>query len=999
MALQKQTIPVILGKGLDTKTDSKVVQADKMLALENAVFTKRQSLATRYGSDLLSKSILGTSDFISNPRKVMTFKSELLLATRANIYSYISSSDSWSSRGSLSAASVTSTTVVRNTYSQSIPDGSSLKGISVFAWEEDGGVKASVFDDASGLPVLASVLISATGVKPKVFANAFYLYVYYIEGSNWLVRRISPASPTGFETALVVAADIDDNFDLHIHGNNLVYIYNAVGGACNIGYIKTNGQIGSPIDGFPTAVDSAGAGSSSVAIVSRFQGDFDDRIYAYYANTTDGLTCDVYDLNLTLVASVVVDGTTTEIRNITSVLTDSTTARVYYELDAAISYNALIKFNDVFVDGTVGTAAIGIRSLGLIGKAFQGSDGNFYVVCAYESPLQSTSFVMKDTFSIENLQVASVVAKGESGGLTNKNSSLSNVSKFIFTNLIKTQLESVSGEVYSLEGVQKTLIGFDDFKLFQSKELGGNLHIAGGVLYDYDGKTAFEHGFYFFPESVSNSIATSGGAIGAGTRQYAFVYEWTDNQGQLHQSATSIPISVTNAATDVNTITVPTLRVTKRCPASDRSAIRIVGYRTLNAGQIFYRFTAIDSTFFNDTEVDSIQITDGASDASIKTNDVMYTTGGVLENYAPGSCQVVEEYRNRLAVGGLEDEDLVRYSKEHVVNESVDFAEELSFRNEGGLGGVSALQRLDEKLLIFKPSEIYYQLGSGPTDTGAQDDYLQPIFITTDVGTRYPQSVVSMPLGVMFKSDKGYYLLSRSLEPLYVGEPVEAYNNLFVTGACLLDQYNEVRFTHSDGVTLVYDYVEGQWSTFTNKESISSVVWNGQWVILKADASVFVDNPNSYFDGQSPVTKKMTTAWLQAAQFQGAQRIYRMLFLGNLKSQHKLRIQVAYDFDPSIRETFIFDTEEILGSSYYGDPGEYGIPLPPSKNYYGGADPVYQIEIRPSIQKCQSIRFTIEDLNYLDINGAGFELTGMSALVGIKQGLFRPSMTKRVGPS
>ena len=992
MALQKQNIPIVFGKGLDTKTEEKVVQADKMLELENAVFTKKNSFSTRYGSDLLADSILGSQDKIMDAKKILSFQDELLLITGAKIYSYIPNAYSWADRGFLSAAAVSSKTIVRNTNSQSVPDGNTLKGVSVYAWEESGGVKASVIDNNSGLPILASVTISATGVKPKVFANKTYLLVYYIEGTNWKCRKITPVDPNSFDSAITLASDIENNFDLHPHGGNLVYVYNTTGGKCNIGYIQQDGSIGGPLNGFPTDVDTVLPGDSCVGIVSRFEGDFDDAIYVLYSNTTDGLLCSVYDLGLGLVGTGTLDNTTTIIRNVTGVLTSSTVLRVYYEIFNATTYNEFIKVNTITKAAVVGTASSSILSLGLSTKAFKGSDDNFYVVGSYQSTLQSTYFLLKETFSSENLQVASVIAKYEGGGLTAKASSLANVAGFKFPNLIKTELQSVDGDIFTLLGVQETVISFDETELFNSKELGKNVHIAGGLLYDYDGVSAFEHNFHLFPETPSKVTAT-GGSIEAGTRLYVFVYEWTDNQGQLHRSAPSIPLSVTNALNDKNTFTVPTLRITRKCTQSGRSDIRIVGYRTLASGSVFYRFTSQTSTYLNSITANSISIEDAAADTAIDGNDVLYTTGDVLENYGPGSATLVEEYRNRLFIAGLEDQTLIRYTKERIVNDSMDFSEELSFRADSGKGKVSGLARLDEKLIIFKPDEIYYQIGQGPTPTGAQDDYQQPVFITTDVGTEDAQSIVSMPLGLMFKSNKGYYLLSRALEPIYIGQEVEKYNSLLCTGATLLDKFNEVRFTHSNGVTLVYNYNQGQWSVFTDKEAISSTLWQGKWAILNSLNKVYVENESSYFDGQVPVTKKITTAWIQAANLQGAQRIYRVMFIGKLKSKHRLKIDISYDFDPSIRETFLYDTEEILGSSYYGE-GYYG-----QESYYGGADPVYQIEIRPSIQKCQAIRFTLEDLNDDSVNGAGFELTGMTAQVGVKAGLFRPNINKRVGPS
>lgn len=1000
MALQKQNIPVIFGRGLDTKTDEKVVQADRMLELENAVFTKKMSFSTRFGATKLPNAIIGSTQTITNPKKLMTFQDELLLVANNNLYSYVPSNEAWASRGSISAVAIESKSIMRNTRSQSVPDMNTLNGVSVYAWEEASGIYASVIDEVSGLPILASYQIAAAGVKPKVFASSSHILVYYIDGTSWKVRILNPLAPTSFDAAFTVASDISNNYDLSPCGTRLVYIYNKTGGGCEIGYLTTNGAIGSALTGFPAPVSTANDGDSAVAITAKFDGNLTDRIFAFYSNTTDGLCCTIYGTNLYAAGAITklgMDTSANPFRNITALYTDQNNVKVYYEDGGSPIMNTLIKSLSIDTAGNYTSPETGFRSLGLISKAFYGADNNLYLVAGSQSTYQSTYFILRDTLSAEKLQVASVVAKYEGAGITAKASSLCNVIDYQFPNLIKTQLQSESGAVYSLIGVQSTKMNFADDKLFNFKELGKNTHIAGGLLYDYDGVSAFEHGFHFFPEDVAEfSRSSTGGGISNGTYQYCFCYEWVDNQGQIHRSAPSIPVSITfsgGTSTQQITFTVNTLKVTRRTALSGRSEVTIVGYRTVASGTTFYRFTSLTSPTYNNTIGTIVSITDTSASATIQANDVLYTTGGVLENYSPGSARLVEEYRNRLIAAGLEDSTLVRYSQERQINVAMDFAEELSFRSDTGKGDIEAIARLDEKLIIFKANEIHYQIGQGPTSTGALDDYQQPIFITTDVGTVDQQSVVSMPLGLMFKTAKGYYLLTRSLEPVYIGQEVEKYNNLAVTSAILCDDFNEVRFTTKDGVTLSYNYNQGQWSVFNNKEALSGVLWQNQWTLLRVTGDVVVEDKNSFFDDNIPVTKKITTAWFQAANLQGAQRIYRVLLIGKLKSKHRLKIELAYDFDPSIKETFYYDTETILGSSYYGE-GYYG-----EESYYGGADPVYQIEIRPMIQKCQAIRLTLHDLNDDSVNGAGFELTGMTFQVGIKQGLFRTNIDKRVGPS
>lgn len=63
-----------------------------------------------------------------------------------------------------------------------------------------------------------------------------------------------------------------------------------------------------------------------------------------------------------------------------------------------------------------------------------------------------------------------------------------------------------------------------------------------------------------------------------------------------------------------------------------------------------------------------------------------------------------------------------------------------------------------------------------------------------------------MPLGIMYKSNKGIYLLNRSLQVDYIGSPVEDYNSQNITSADLIQDKNRRRFLTSSGVTLVYDY-------------------------------------------------------------------------------------------------------------------------------------------------------------------------------------------------
>lgn len=999
MALTRQNIPVILGSGgLDSKTDEKLVQAGKQLTLENARFSNLGTLKKKKGMVALAS--------LTDGKRLANFKDELVGITGSKIYSYIESSNEWADRGYLSSVEVSSRQILRNNASQSVPDVATCQGVTLYAWEDSrGGVRTSVVDESSGLALQADVSISATASRPRCSATGDYLYLHYMDASNtFKCRRLNPRSPRSFDTAITLASDANGtnpNFDIARHGNNLVFCYETTGNIVKTGYLKSTGDIGTALDGFPVPAASAQSGSGCVAIASRFLGDASDAIYTFYHNTTNGLRAIIYSLDLSAATTVTVDAITTQVNNITA-LVDGASAYVFYEVNAAASYNVRIKSDVVARAGTLlssgtstGTGHEFVRSVGLAGKAFKADDENIYLVCAHSSTYQPTYFTFRYISPTRGI-VGNNIAQANAGGLTSKRSSVSNIARldensYLFPNLIKTRLVSESGIIFGLVGVQSTNLKIDSARLYLSKELGGNLHIAGGLIAAYDGVSAPENSFNLFPENISNAITTTTGTIEAGARQYRVVFEWTDAQGQVHRSAPSIGLSVTNALNDKNTLTIPTLRVTEKKSAADRADVVCAVYRTVASGTVFYKVSSIASPTLNSTTTDTVTFLDNLADTVITANEILYTTGGILDNIQAESAISIEDYNNRLMLSGLEDGSKTSYSKERVDGEPVQFSDALNFRCEQEGGKVWAGKKLGEKFILFKKSDIFVQIGNGPTDTGAQDDFRAPQSITSPVGTDQPQSIVATPGGLMFKSEKGYYLLNGSLQADYIGADVQRYNDLSVTGAVLLSDSNEVRFTHSDGLSLVYDYETGQWGTDTDLSAVSIVLWRGHPAYLKLDGTVLVESDTTYKNNEATVSTRFRTAWLKVAGLQGIQRIYKAVFLGKKLSDHLLVIAVRYDFSEAIQETFTFDAGEVLGSEEYGDGLYYGF-----EPYYGGVDDVYQFEICPKIQKCQAISFEVYDLNPNAVDGAGYEITGLTLVAGVKKGTHRMPRAQRL---
>jgi len=630
-----------------------------------------------------------------------------------------------------------------------------------------------------------------------------------------------------------------------------------------------------------------------------------------------------------------------------------------------------------------------VRSVGLASKCFY-YNGNLLFLAAYESPLQPTYFFIDSTG-----YVAAKVSPQIAGGLTKKSilPEVNEVSDGIYqiSYLQQDYVSTVSGNVYSLLGVMQSEVNFNSDAIVSSS-LGNNLHMSGGYLTMYDGVSIVEHGFHLFPEPVTASTSGAGGSIAAGTYLYSAVYAWTDNFGQIHRSAPSVPVSVTTTgATSTNTITVPTLRLTaKQAPASP---ISIELYRTEDAGPIFYRVSSVSSLTYNSTTANTVTFTDTLIDADIIGNEQLYTTGGELENIEAPASQIMFQYKNRMIVIPSEQPFSWWYSKQVIPGSPVEFSDAFVNNIDQRGGPISAGAVLDEKAIFFKDSEIFYVVGDGPAATGANNDFTQAQLITTDVGCSAPRSVVRMPLGLMFKSKKGIYLLDRSLNVNYIGKDVEAYNQDAVTSAVLLENQNLVKFTLDSGVILCYDYFVGQWNVDTNLSGADATIFQNEYTFLWPNGMVYKETPNGFTDNGNFIKMKVTTAWLSFAGIQGFQRIWKLLLLGEYISSHRLRVQVAVDFnDAIVQETYI-DAGDLLATPNFGLPDDENFG---DEAYFGGAPQTYQFRIDMTRQSCQSMQFTIENVPEVTY-GRCFSLSSMALEAGIKVGLNKMAQSRTFG--
>ena len=552
-----------------------------------------------------------------------------------------------------------------------------------------------------------------------------------------------------------------------------------------------------------------------------------------------------------------------------------------------------------------------------------------------------------------------------------------------------------SNAIYTQLGVNLATFSINTTGQYSS-EIAGALHLTGGQLWMYDGIKPVEHGFQVWPENVQAVWSASGGSMaaipvsgGSNTNAYfyQFTYEWTDGQGNLHRSAPSIPVAVTTTGSGNSgsvTLYVPTLRLTYK---TGNNPVRIVGYRWSQGQQVYYEFTSVAAPVVNSTTTDFVTIVDTKSDAQILGNTLIYTTGGVVEDIAAPASIATALFKSRLFLVDAEDQNLLWYSKQVIEGVPVEMSDLFTLYvaptsgAQGSTGSITALSAMDDKLIIFKKDAIYYLTGTGPDNTGASNDFTDPVFITASVGCNNPSSIVLMPNGLMFQSDKGIWLLGRDLSTNYIGAPVEAYNSQAVESAQAIPATNQVRFLLANNITLMYDYFYNQWGTFNNIRAISATLYQGYHTYLNAYGQVFQETPGTYLDGSTPVLMSFTTSWLSLAGLRGYERFYYFLLLGTYYTPFNLNVTLAYDFGAPQQAVLIQPDNQ---TPAWGGDANWG-----SNQAWGGPGNVLSARVFPAKQKCQSFQISISEIYNPSFNqpaGAGLTLSGLNLVVGMKKG-------------
>jgi hypothetical protein len=997
--------------GVEEGIDPKQVPFGTLLTAKDVVWKKSGRLEKRYGTQILSSSIVGGGSLSAASRLVVR-GDELALTDGSTLYGYTSSG--WVSRGRLPNVGLEWSTHLDTSQGIATSDLAVLSnGQVVEIWVTGnparltaGSLYYQIRDVDSGSAITAPTLLAATTVWPlvRIVSTGTTWLALWVDGSGNL--KYGNASGTGtLKTDAAFGANAR-SLDAVVFGTDFVVAY-----SLNAGGIRL---VRYSLASTPVQVSTAtvtGEASTNIGSISVAGGD-GEKLYIAYSVTTTGIKFAISNpstMAQTVAPTSVVASASLIMGTVAAVRSSSTSCLLVYSF-ATNTYAA--GFTASATISSTGTVTAGrftyyMRVLTrpvLIGSRFYSVFATDYLALRTEASLafKTSDVVESDSFLVDVTndgtssepfrevgKVDVTIAGGWTRGFVSTPSAISSTETAIAVGYQAAVSTDAIGVRQGVRFVRATTGASLPEDLWRSVSQGGEAYLAGPVFTSYDGIDPIGYGWPHAPyiDPINTVASAAGGVLATGNYIYNVTGERRSNVGVLHRSPAGIATTVA--------VTGPTGSVTVGVIAASLGhSSNIPGgfplFRSVVDGTIVQRIavepsfmTFVDSGLsFPATTVDVSGDTNiypntiGTDGFALATRAAIYTAGGELDDHQPPAFVTVALYRDRL-FGIAGDRREVWFSKDYKTNPGVapgfNPALRIVFNDT-----LTALAVLDERLIVFSETGIYYLAGDGPAPNG-DGGYDSPNKLQTDVGCTNARGVVSTADGVYFVNNSEIHLLTRGMEIAWVGKPMQdkltSYPN--ITSAVCVTAKNQIRFTCNatdglSGVVLVFDYVEKQWSHFEYSGGVAiadACMHGGVYTFVTTSGAVYKEDSTTYLDNGSFVAPMLETAWVHAAGPLSYHSVRNFRIDGVSATPHGLAISVGFDGESTYQQGPTTWAESVSGVTSIADNVTANVSI-------------------GTRRKCRSIRFKIvETAPAMLGTGQGAKWSSMGIEVGVKRGL------------
>ena len=873
-------------------------------------------------------------------------------------------------------------------------DCASYGGWTAFAWQEtapDGvnnQIHVRVYDEATRVVVGESILFVAANSFESVrvvagnHSNNSNIFVLCSNSATFVMQFLNidvSAHSIGTWTALpVTVANVSKLFDAILSTRNngdLVVTYRT--GALQNRTVRFNTAISAEAG---AALFAVAAAPNALSLVEYNNTATARTTYCSLYTTAAGLRAHWLDFVGGVQAEVNVRNTATSMARCTGIEIDSanSTFRVFVDEHDTGAYFTPPGDDTKIIDLEVNKNALTVASTtatnggSLIASRPTLVDGKVYLSTYYPGAIDPSYLVMRleGNGLSQYAQFVARLAQGEAGNFRDLWQKSWRVSSLIqtatgFTTPVM-RWGSYTSTVGSTVATSSQLWRADIDVLTQSlnyAEVNGLTVLAGACPYIYDGDAFFESGFNHVPQITTGVLGGAGG-LTIGSYRFVATFSCRDARGNWHESGPSNVLTLNPAGVSGYTLTVRTLRLT------NRSNVKINIYRTVANGSVFYRDTGVANAF-----------SAGLSDASLVTGTVftLQSQGGDLTRAPLPTCRYVAEHQDRLFFCGGEDGYDIFFTHRRNDSFAPEFSTLLRRRVPASWGRVVGIASIDEKLVIVCERRVGFIYGEGPTRTGAQDNYSQPVEAVSGYGARWdsPGSIIRSDEGIWFQSLRGIRLitrqfsLARSADDNDFGSEVDNFiGPTKVLRALANATKQQYRFYCADGTVFVYDTLWRQWSKFTNHSCTDAIV-AGDSFYHYSGTSLFVASDSARSDNGTIITGVLETAWLNFAGLMGFQRVTHLQALGQLNGANVADVGLTTTWEAYYDYDLAGSSVQSLGAITYTA---------------GSTQPRFEAEIQLPKQKCQALKLRVTFANQNAADQARLRLTALSLRVGLKKG-------------
>jgi hypothetical protein len=517
--------------------------------------------------------------------------------------------------------------------------------------------------------------------------------------------------------------------------------------------------------------------------------------------------------------------------------------------------------------------------------------------------------------------------------------------------------------------------------------------LCGALTSFYDGKTLVEAGFHEAPHTMFKYGSATGSVNNpAGTYLYRCIYRWADANGQVHRSAPSPVLSVTQAsAWNSQQIAIPLPIFTYKTQNLNLAAEL---YRTDNAGTVFYlvgtttltvasigQSTGFGSGYLFTTITDSSYTT---ASANFGVAYPGYWQSTPQSNPPPSFIWQVTSQGRHFGLAQVDGAYRIYYTNIWTPGVTVEWNTNGYLQVPPELGDCRSMTVQDSNVLIFGTLGVGTFNGNGPAQAlgvdGQNYNVNDPGFSNIIpipnaagcVGTGCP---VQLPTGVMYQSATGFLTIGRDLSSQFSGQLIDQLTGVYgqqqtVYGqGILLSKLQNVLFTNPSGDSLLYDYNLNRWVLWP-----ASIVGPISGAVQRRDGTIYLAQqlvsggsfPSTFtFNGgtvncgvsalyQSFLTPLYSTTgytapqmvletpWLFTGQTPGGEgEFWEAGILGTYFAPHQLKVELAFNYQGY--------------GIYSGDTQTFNVAAAPS--------PAYQFRVRPpGTARCWAVRFRISVL-------------------------------------